>query len=205
MESSRPPAEAIRRLRERLERDLREQAEQLDRIEQSLLSLRAHHRRLEEFVREQVDLLERPHESALTLDEPAGHGRGSGAGGFRLAPETLREVRSPAVASPALVEAAPFHPGDGSEQKLLEDARRFARLLVSEIELYNREKVIEGRTHRDLYERLHSVIERSRRLYDERFGNTPAKAFDYFHQELVKGLAHNDPSLLGSGYPGPSA
>jgi hypothetical protein len=41
--------------------------------------------------------------------------------------------------------------------------------------------------------------------YEKRFGRTLGKDFDYFHEELVKTLASNDPAVLGPDYPGPSA
>jgi len=91
-----------------------------------------------------------------------------------------------------------------AEQKIHKDARRFARLLVFEIELYNKAKVAEGRMSKDLYKRMKLDIDRSRQTFEQRFGKTVGKRFDYFHDELVRTLAGNDPSLLGSGYPGPS-
>ena len=93
-------------------------------------------------------------------------------------------------------------PGE-EEQKVHRAARRFSKLLVSEIELYNKEKVAEGRKNKDLYQRLKKDIDRSRQTYEERFGKTGTQQVDYFHEELVRALARNDPSLLGSDYPGP--
>jgi hypothetical protein len=90
------------------------------------------------------------------------------------------------------------------EQKIHRDAQRFSKLLVTEIELYNRSGVEEGRKNRDLYLRLKKDIDRSRETYEKRFANTVAKQVDYFHEELVRRLAENDPALLGSDYPGPS-
>lgn len=84
------------------------------------------------------------------------------------------------------------------------DARRFARLLVSEIKLYNEKKVLEGREQRDLYERLKEAIDRSREMYDKRVQPPVAARFDYFHYELVNALAEGEPGRLGNGYPGPS-
>jgi hypothetical protein len=92
-----------------------------------------------------------------------------------------------------------------SEQKVHKDAKRFAKLLVSEIELYNKIKVSDGRKNRDLYKRLKSDIDRSRQTFEKRFGKTLPKQVDYFHDELVKTLAANDSSALGPEYPGPSA
>jgi hypothetical protein len=91
------------------------------------------------------------------------------------------------------------------DQKVHRDAKRFARLLVSEIELYNKAKVADGRKNKDLYSRLKTDIERSRQTYEKRFGKTVAKVQSYFHEELVRTLAANDVSSLGSDYPGPSA
>jgi len=92
-----------------------------------------------------------------------------------------------------------------SEQKIHKDARRFAKLLVSEIELYNKAKVADGRKNKDVYKRLKTDIDRSRQTFDKRFGKTLGKEFDYFHDELVRILAASDATALGPEYPGPSA
>jgi hypothetical protein len=88
------------------------------------------------------------------------------------------------------------------ERRLHNDARRFARLLVSEIKLYNEPKVKEGRSHGDLYDRLREDIDRSRQMYDKRVSPPVAARHDYFHQELVNMLAEGDPAKLGGSYPG---
>jgi hypothetical protein len=89
------------------------------------------------------------------------------------------------------------------EEKLHSDARRFARLLVSEIKLYNEQQVAEGRTNRDLYLRLKRDVDRSRDMYEKRVSPVVARRADYFHDELIRILAGNDPSTLGKDYPGP--
>jgi GAF domain-containing protein len=90
------------------------------------------------------------------------------------------------------------------ERRLHNDARRFARLLVSEIKLYNEPKVQEGRNKNDLYERLRDDIDRSRQMYDKRVAPPVAARHDYFHQELVNTLAEGDVTKLGMSYPGAS-
>jgi len=90
------------------------------------------------------------------------------------------------------------------EEKLHKDARRFARLLVSEIKLYNEQKVSEGRRNNDLYDRLKEDIDRSRQMYEKRVSPTVAVRFDYFYDELVNTLAEGDKAKLGSDHPGPS-
>ena len=91
-----------------------------------------------------------------------------------------------------------------AERKLHNDARRFARLLVSEIKLYNEAKVTEGREAGDLYERLKEAIDRSREMYDKRVQPAVASKFDYFHYEVVNSLADGQDAKLGGGYRGPT-
>jgi hypothetical protein len=90
------------------------------------------------------------------------------------------------------------------ERRYHNEARRFARLLVSEIKLYNEPRVKEGREARDLYDRLREAIDRSREMYDKRVHHLVAMRFDYFHFELVNTLAEGDEDKLGNSYPGPS-
>jgi len=79
-------------------------------------------------------------------------------------------------------------------------ARRFARLLVSEIRLYNLPKVVEGRESGEIYEILKDAIDRSREMYDKRVLPDVASKFDYFHYELVHDLAEGVEEKLGAGY-----
>lgn len=76
-------------------------------------------------------------------------------------------------------------------------ARRYARLLVSEIKLYNEAAVKLGRQKRDLLTRLRPEIERARRLYEERVPRSVTARGTYFYQELVQTLADGDLALLG--------
>lgn len=79
-------------------------------------------------------------------------------------------------------------------------AQRFARLLVDEIKLYNQAKLMEGRKNKDLYDRLKEDIDKSRSTYQKRYGSTVAGSADYFTQELIRSLAEDDVSLLGSNF-----
>ena len=96
----------------------------------------------------------------------------------------------------------PVDVANDEERRLHNDARRFARLLISEIKLYNEQKVAEGRSEHDLYDRLREYIDRSREMYDKRVKAEVAARYDYFHGELVNTLAEGDVSKLGSNYPG---
>lgn len=78
-----------------------------------------------------------------------------------------------------------------------ESARRYARLLLSEIRMYNEPLVDAGRRSRDLLSRLGGEIARARRLYEARIPSSVMMRTDYFDQELVRTLADGDRSLLG--------
>ncbi len=78
-----------------------------------------------------------------------------------------------------------------------EEARRFARLLVSEIKLYNEEQVERGRETKDLYQRLQEDINRSREMFEKRIAPEVRTDQDYFQDELVRILADGDPEALG--------
>jgi hypothetical protein len=98
------------------------------------------------------------------------------------------------------VSSPGFSP-DGDESDLHKKAKRFAKLLVEEIKLYNQPKVAEGKQNRDLYDRLREDIEKSRATYDKRYGDSPVAAADYFTQELIRILADSDVTLMGVGFP----
>ncbi|MGI9102332.1 MAG: hypothetical protein ACR2IF_07780 [Terriglobales bacterium] len=105
-----------------------------------------------------------------------------------------------AAAAPAPAPAASgFSPED---EEIHKKAKRFAKLLVDEIKLYNQAKVAEGRANKDLYARLKDDIDKSRATYEKRYGSTAAASGNYFSQELIRILANGDGSLLGSGFSG---
>jgi hypothetical protein len=108
------------------------------------------------------------------------------------------EVRPPSgVQGPGWAFATTRIQATSSEEALHEEARRLARLLVSEIKLYNEEQVEAGRRNRDIYERLREDIDRSRQMYEERVEPRLVKSTDYFYQELVRILAAGDSKALG--------
>jgi len=94
-------------------------------------------------------------------------------------------------AVPGPVEQA----GNGDEETT---ARRYARLLLSEIRMYHEPIVDAGRRSGDLMSRLHGEIERARRLYEARVPESVQARAEYFDQELVRTLAGGDRTLLGT-------
>jgi len=120
--------------------------------------------------------------------QPLGGGA-AGEGGAEVAPPT--DIQGPGWAFSGGEEM------DGDEEARHEEARRLARLLVSEIKLYNEEQVMEGRQSNDIFERLKDDIEKSRQLYDARVDERVREKTDYFYQEMVRVLGAGDPKTLG--------
>ncbi len=128
---------------------------------------------------------------------PAASDEGSSTVMFNAA--TFAGVKAAAAPAPrpAPVAAPPPAALSPEEQKAHEDAKRFARLVVSEIKLYNEAKVNEGRRHKDLYERLKEDIERGRQMYSDRVSANVRDNTNYFFDELVRILAGGDANALG--------
>jgi hypothetical protein len=98
-------------------------------------------------------------------------------------------VEPPQNRDDATAGAAGADDADGS-------AKRYARLLVSEIKLYHEPAVAAGRRDRDLSARLGGEIARARTLYEQRVPESVRVRTDYFRDELIRTLANGDASLL---------
>jgi hypothetical protein len=109
--------------------------------------------------------------------------------------------------TPKDVTILPSYEDDTRTGRFKDDnsARRFARLLVSEIKIYNAAKVNDGRRNYDLYERLKDEIDRNRKAYDKAVSPEVATRFDYYYDELVQTLADGDHAKLGKNCPKPRA
>jgi hypothetical protein len=147
--------------------------------------------------------------AALWLEVGTRRPEPTGAGTALPEPERIAAVTSapaasaasaPATPVPAPAAAAAAQPA-GEDADLHKKAKRFAKLLVEEILLYNKAKVAQGKQNQDLYTRLREDIEKSRATYDKRYGGSAAASVNYFNQELVRILADNDVSLMGDGFP----
>jgi hypothetical protein len=104
------------------------------------------------------------------------------------------EVAAPVdAAGPGLA----FRQQASADDELHAEARRLARLLVSELKLYNEEEIEEGRRAGNIYRYLKDAIERSRTMYDERIDDRVRTEADYFREELIRSIAGGDAKLLG--------
>jgi hypothetical protein len=108
---------------------------------------------------------------------------------FKTARALTRRAASPDAPDPAV-------PGGDPDPEEDVSARRYARLLVSEIKLYHESAVVDGRRDRDLATRLGGEIARARVMYEQRVPPDVRGRADYFHDELVRTLADGDAGLL---------
>ncbi len=145
-----------------------------------------------------------PHMATVAQQQPEASSAGLYAG---ICPGSRTVVTGAAadIAVQACRIASVTEPASQLVQPVLDEAhekaRRFAKLLVEEIKLYNQTKLAEGRARGDLYSRLHDDIEKSRGAYQKRYGES-VKDVDYFTQELMRILADNNRAVMGPGFPG---
>jgi hypothetical protein len=105
--------------------------------------------------------------------EPAAKGGGLfGVGGEAKSTQFIPPAHLQKKAPGVIGGPTPLPPGMTPEEaKKHDEAKRFARLLVSEIKLYNEAKVNAGRRDGNLYEKLKEDVDRSRQMFDERIGD----------------------------------
>lgn len=107
-------------------------------------------------------------------------------------------IEPPPPPSPPLTELP------REEQEWHARAQRFARVRVAEMRLYQAQAVRQGRDQARLYMALRGEMDRSRAQFKHEFLHVTSMV-DYFHIEVVRTLANDDPALLGPEYPGPLA
>lgn len=118
--------------------------------------------------------------------------------------ERRRGTRSAETAAPSPTPPSPdgalaaVEPGrqDDSAQPDLATARRFARLVATDIRLYNEEAVVLGRRHGDLAERLRESLDRGQDTFDRKFPALGPEGRRVLREALVQVLAGGDETLL---------
>jgi hypothetical protein len=163
-------------------------------------------------------LASRPNVPTPALAEPEVM-LGAPEAAVEVQPAVIEELPPAAVAAPVVVEEVPPVVGDGLEtvelkvpvapaapvvaartpedERKHDEARRFARLLVSEIRLYNEQAVQAGKLAHDIYRRLKEDINRSREMYEQRISAEVRADSNYFYDEMVRILADGDADALG--------
>jgi len=106
---------------------------------------------------------------------------------------------APSPASAAATELAPWSgvaAGTADADPRREEARRYARLVATDIRLYNEEAVVVGRRERDLTRRLGEQLRRGREAYAHRFPDLGPEGMKLLDEAYVQVLAGGDASLI---------
>jgi hypothetical protein len=108
------------------------------------------------------------------------------------------ETKVPAAEVPA-TELAPWSgvaSGAADADPRREEARRYARLVATDIRLYNEEAVVVGRRQRDLSRRLGEQFQRGRVAFSHRFPDLGPDGMKLLEAAYIHVLAGGDASLL---------
>lgn len=105
-------------------------------------------------------------------------------------------VRAPEPATPGGGDALAAH-AESSGSPEIDDARRFARLLMEEIYLYHADKIEAGRAANDILTRLGDEVERAKSYYEQRIPAEVRARGDFFLEALVRVLAAGRSQSLG--------
>ena len=82
-------------------------------------------------------------------------------------------------------------------RELHEKAKRTARVIVSDILIYNKAKIEEGLAKGNLQELLKEEIERGKELYKSKVAPEIADKTDYFKQAMIQTVAKGNATALG--------
>lgn len=84
----------------------------------------------------------------------------------------------------------------GGRGRRIEEARRYARLVATDIRLYNESAVVLGRQNGDLADRLCDQLERGRESFNRRFPELGDEGSSLLQDAYVQVLAGGDPALI---------
>jgi len=125
------------------------------------------------------------------------------AGAAAIAEREEAPAQQPEAAEPQMEEEeeAPAEepaaaPVDDAE---LNAARRYAKLLATDIRLYNEEAVMLGRRHGDLVERLGEHLDRGKTTFLRRHGELGPAALEILHEAYLQVLAGGNADLMPTG------
>ncbi len=132
------------------------------------------------------------------------------AAGLRLEALALADAVQSKPDPPSLVQIAGAHAAapkwnelSAADQSLHLRAQRFAQVAVARMRIDRGTAVREGQRRADLYSALRPEIDAARQEYRTHFITGQSKTMvDYLYLELVRSLANNEDSLLGSAFPG---
>ena len=108
-------------------------------------------------------------------------------------------THGPRAGAAAATELAPWGgvaTGVADHDPRQDEARRFARLVATDIRLYNEEAVVVGRRQRDLARRLDEQLKRGREAFQHRFPELGPEGMKLLDDAYVQVLAGGDASLI---------
>lgn len=113
-------------------------------------------------------------------------------------PAPTPATRDSLAAEPTELAPAEAPKADPAEAARWDEARRFARLIATDIRLYNEEAVLQGRRSRDLGRRLAEQLERGREAFARRFGELGTAGERILAEAYASVLGGGDASLFAS-------
>ena len=142
-------------------------------------------------LRLELDLTLRKLQAAAKAAAPEAH-----AAAEPVEAPALEPAAAPAASAETSITPWLEPPQAPPENLRRDEARRFARLVATDIRLYNEEAVVLGRRNRDLFRRLEEQIDRGREAFERRFPDLGAPGLSVLHAALVEILAGGDADLL---------
>jgi hypothetical protein len=88
-----------------------------------------------------------------------------------------------------------------ASEELHKVAQRVARTIVSDIKIYNPQKIEQGIAQKNLYDLLKKEFDSSIKTYEERADPQVRAESNYLYEYIVKSLCNGDPSVLGVNFP----
>jgi hypothetical protein len=114
-------------------------------------------------------------------------------------------VAPPGIGVDGVIAAAAPEPGPSAAapeaDPELETARRFARLIATDIRLYNEEDVLLGRKNGDLQHRIRDHLVRGQETFRRRYPTIGDVGEEILHEAYVRVLAGGDASLIDAARP----
>lgn len=88
-----------------------------------------------------------------------------------------------------------------ASEELHKVAQRVARTIVSDIKIYNPQKIEQGIAQKNLYDLLKKEFDSSIKTYEDRADPQVRAESNYLYEYIVKSLCNGDPSVLGVNFP----
>lgn len=119
-------------------------------------------------------------------------------------PAATSEVKGPSqveadAASPVDDEvpaSAPAHASVDADDPTRSAAMRFAKLVATDIRLYNEDSVLAGRRQGDLFDRVRDHLERGRETFEKRFPDLGPDGLSILRNAYIQVLAGGDEGLI---------